>query len=80
MAIGSWMLRGSITPRSVRLLYRPASVAAPADLDPKLTEGRPVGLALHRLKLVRGARLREPPAGHSKLARSALIAREPGHA
>jgi hypothetical protein len=37
--------------RTLTLAFRPSSVAAPVDLDPGLTERRPVGLALHRLKV-----------------------------
>jgi hypothetical protein len=37
-------------PRSVRLMFRPLTVASPAELDPTLTERRPVGLALHRMR------------------------------
>jgi hypothetical protein len=37
-------------PRSVRLMFRPLTVDSPAELDPTLTERRPVGLALHRLR------------------------------
>ncbi len=40
----------------VRLVLRPFSVAAPADLDPGLTERRQVGVALHRIRCVYEAR------------------------
>ncbi len=38
--------------RAGKLTFRPASVAAPADLDPGWSEKRPLGLALHGLKYI----------------------------
>jgi hypothetical protein len=38
--------------RAMKVVFRPASVATPADLDPTLTETRPLGLALHRIRLI----------------------------
>ncbi len=46
--------------RAMKVVFRPASVAAPVDLDPSMTERRPVGLALHRVRCVYGARDRDP--------------------
>lgn len=36
---------------AMKVVFRPASVAAPIDLDPDLTERRPLGMALHRVRL-----------------------------
>jgi hypothetical protein len=40
--------------RAMKVVFRPASVAAPVDLDPGLTERRPLGLALHRVRVTFG--------------------------
>jgi len=48
-------------PRSVRLMFRPLTVASPAELDPSLTERRPVGLGLHRMRFDTVKRQVSPP-------------------
>jgi Macrocin-O-methyltransferase (TylF) len=38
--------------REMKVVFRPASVGAPVDLDPSSSERRPLGVALHRVRCV----------------------------